>query len=107
MWWKGSNFLFENTNFSSQCTFPIYDGNLLLTKATTCVAISENKHKISNIIDINNYSSLKRLYRVTACVCRLKSDLIKKKNKQEIELSLLILICPLNTLFLFMMEICY
>ncbi len=52
-------------------------------KAVTVMVTTEGQNGISRIIDINRYSSLRKLLRVTAYVKRFIENLKQKAAKKE------------------------
>ena len=91
LWFEGPKFLSENSVFSDknndQEPILMNEQNLAETKTSVNISTVSSNFKISNCVKIENYSSMRQLYRITAWVKRFISNLIKRKNKQTIELS--------------------
>ena len=92
LWWKGPSFLYndnmpalEDTDFGSEET-PGFQDELKVKNSSLVVSVI-TPTSVGNIIDVNRYNDLMKLFRITAYVIRFISNIKAKINGKALCLS--------------------
>ena len=100
LWWEGPFFLKdinkeilctkENREIESQkndTEFIIEFGTETVNKSTTLVSISRGVFSIGNIVNIEHFSDLIKLFRLSTWVLRFVNNLKKKYARQKVNVN--------------------
>ena len=89
MWWNASEFIHYDIAEQKVISEPLYSQEFLeevkpLTSVYVSIQKEEPKVNIQNIISIEKYNDINKLYRITALVLRFVRNLRKKKNNSTL-----------------------